>query len=173
MRLHIHRTLLLVVLITLFAVPMAGAGLTPMNPQEMDSIHARAGSLNIGVDSLPEGSAFLTANEQENEESGCFNKTYDQMNIGLLEDKPVFTFSDVRLSGRIDKGRSYVTAVPGHTPENFTVHCHFENFDFQLDRFSAAAIRPGGMPDAPSFGALYIKGGGMEISGDVYIRPLP
>lgn len=146
----------------------AGAELSPMDNAALSRVNARAGIRNLGIDSLVGQDAFLKTGFGEKKEV-FFNKTFDRINLGFLEQTPVLTMTDVQSSGSINRGDSFTEILPEEAAGKFHTHHHFENFQLTLDHFSTDAVYPAGKTDGPSFGALEINGGRMRISGDVYV----
>ncbi len=164
----IIKSFLAALIIALIAAPMAGAELSPMDNADLRKVNARAGIRNVGIDSLTAQDAFLKTGFGEKKEV-IFNKTFDGINLGFLEQAPTLTMTDVQFSGSIHRGGSFTEILPEEAPGQFHIHHHFDNYEITLDHFSTDALYPAGRTNGPSFGALEISGGRMRISGDVYV----
>jgi len=164
----IRKSILFALMITLLAAPMAGAELSPMDSNALRKINAQAGTLTIGMDSLLETEGFLKTGFDK-EAPRSYNKNFDRVNFGFLEQAPVLTMTDVELSGAIQRGSSYTEFYPEEGPGEFNMRHHFDNYQITLDHFSTDAIYPAGKTNGSSYGALEISGARMRISGDVYV----
>lgn len=159
-------------LVVLAAMP-AKAELSRLNDEELQHIRAKSGIHTIGADSFFTDQPACLAAGLEQEAGRTCNRQWERLNLGLLEDVPLITMTDVHLSARINPGESYTKVVPDSASDRFRVHCRLEDFRISLEHFSADAIYPAGKTNGPSYGAIEISGGSMRISGDVYIGIIP
>ncbi len=159
-------------LVVLAAMP-AKAELARLNDEELQHIRAKSGIHTIGADSFFTDQPACLAAGLEQETSRNPKRQWERLNLGLLEDVPLITMTDVQLQARINPGESCTELVSNSASEKYRVHCRLEDFRISLEHFSADAIYPAGKTNGPSYGAIEISGGSMRISGDVYIGIIP
>ncbi len=170
---RIFASILIGALLAGMAAMPAKAELSRLNDEELQHIRAKSGIHTIGADSFFTDQPACLAADPEQETSRNRNRQWERLNLGLLEEAPLITMTDVQIRARINPGESYTELVSNSASDKFRVHCRLEDFRISLEHFSADAIYPAGKTNGASYGAIEISGGSMRISGDVYIGIIP